>query len=74
MQAVTYWPTLSRCKTLPSHHHASLSARVENDTVVVCSSIDNLLKGAAGGCLQWVNRLVGLPETTGLTAPAAGWL
>ena len=53
---------------------ASLSARVENGTLVVCSSIDNLLKGAAGGCLQWVNRLVGLPETTGLTAPAAGWL
>jgi N-acetyl-gamma-glutamyl-phosphate reductase len=53
---------------------AALSARVENDTLVVCSSIDNLLKGAAGGCLQWVNRLIGLPETTGLTAPSLGWL
>jgi N-acetyl-gamma-glutamyl-phosphate reductase len=61
-------------KDIAGSCYAALSARVENGTVVVCSSIDNLLKGAAGGCLQWVNRLVGLPETTGLTAPAAGWL
>jgi N-acetyl-gamma-glutamyl-phosphate reductase len=61
-------------KDIAGSCYASLSARVEKDTLVVCSSIDNLLKGAAGGCQQWVNRLVGLPETTGLTAPAAGWL
>jgi N-acetyl-gamma-glutamylphosphate reductase len=35
--------------------------------------VDNLNKGAAGGAVQWMNRLFGLPETTGLTAPAAGW-
>jgi len=61
-------------KDIAGSCHATLSARVENGTVVVCSAIDNLLKGAAGGCLQWVNRLLGLPETTGLAAPAAGWI
>ena len=65
---------LPRMKDIAGSCHAALSARVERDTVVVCSVIDNLLKGAAGGCLQWVNRLLGLPETTGLAAPGAGWL
>jgi N-acetyl-gamma-glutamyl-phosphate reductase len=67
-------PDLPRMKNVAGSCHASLSARVEGDTVVVCSVLDNLLKGAAGGCLQWANRLLGLPEATGLTAPSAGWL
>ncbi len=65
---------LPRMKDVAGSCHAALSARVEGDTVVVCSVLDNLLKGAAGGSLQWVNRLLGLPESTGLTAPAPGWL
>jgi hypothetical protein len=24
--------------------------------------------------VQWMNRLLGLPETAGLTAPAPGWI
>jgi N-acetyl-gamma-glutamylphosphate reductase len=36
-------------------------------------AIDNLTKGAAGGAMQWMNRLLGLPETTGLTHCATGW-
>ena len=32
--------------------------------------VDNLNKGAAGGAVQWMNRIFGLPETTGLTACA----
>jgi N-acetyl-gamma-glutamylphosphate reductase len=35
--------------------------------------IDNLNKGAAGGAVQWMNRLLGFTETAGLSAPAAGW-
>jgi N-acetyl-gamma-glutamylphosphate reductase len=35
--------------------------------------IDNLVKGAAGGAVQWMNRMLDLDETTGLMAPAAGW-
>jgi len=40
--------------------------------VVITSVIDNLGKGAAGGALQWLNRLAGLEETMGLMAPALG--
>jgi N-acetyl-gamma-glutamyl-phosphate reductase len=36
-------------------------------------AIDNLTKGAAGGAMQWMNRLLGLPETIGLTHSATGW-
>jgi N-acetyl-gamma-glutamyl-phosphate reductase len=66
--------SLPRVKDVAGSCHANLSADVDGDTVIVCSVIDNLLKGAAGGCLQWVNRLLGLPESTGLEAPAAGWI
>ena len=34
--------------------------------VVVCASIDNLVKGAAGQAVQNANLMFGLPETTGL--------
>jgi N-acetyl-gamma-glutamyl-phosphate reductase len=35
--------------------------------------IDNLTKGAAGGAVQWMNRMLGFDETAGLMQPAAGW-
>ena len=41
--------------------------------VVVLSVIDNRVKGAAGGALQWMNRLAGFPETEGLLLPALPW-
>jgi N-acetyl-gamma-glutamyl-phosphate reductase len=37
------------------------------------SVLDNLNKGAAGGAVQWMNRLLGLDESLGLLAPAPGW-
>ena len=36
------------------------------DTVVICSVIDNLVKGAAGQAVQNMNLLFGLPETLAL--------
>jgi N-acetyl-gamma-glutamyl-phosphate reductase len=63
-----------KMKDIAATNYAALHAAVQGDTIVVCSVTDNLLKGAAGGSLQWANRLLGFPETTGLTAPAAGWL
>ena len=66
--------TPPRVKDVVGTNYAQLNAVVEADTVVVCSVLDNLVKGAAGGSLQWANRLLGWPETLGLTAPAAGWL
>lgn len=63
-----------RMKDIAGSNFAALSADVDGDTVVVCSVLDNLLKGAAGGAIQWVNRLFGWPDTLGLMQPAAGWL
>ena len=39
-------------------------------SAVVVTAIDNLGKGAAGQAVQCLNVLLGLPETTGLEAPA----
>jgi N-acetyl-gamma-glutamyl-phosphate reductase common form len=51
-----------------------LSVAVRGRSVAVFSVIDNLVKGAAGGALQWMNRLLGFPETSGLALPGLGWL
>jgi N-acetyl-gamma-glutamyl-phosphate reductase len=67
-------PEPPRMKDIAATNYAALHALVDGDTIVVCSVLDNLLKGAAGGSIQWANRLLGLPEHLGLTAPAAGWL
>ena len=37
-----------------------------NDTLVVLSAIDNLVKGAGGQAVQALNVMQGWPETTGL--------
>ena len=63
-----------RMKDIAATNYSALHGLADGDTIVVCSVLDNLLKGAAGGSIQWANRLLGLPEEMGLTAPAAGWL
>ena len=49
-------------------------SRRRGDSVVVFSVIDNLIKGASGGGVQWMNRLFGFPEDAGLHQPGLGWL
>jgi N-acetyl-gamma-glutamyl-phosphate reductase len=65
--------TAPRVKEIAGSNYARLSVASDGTTVAVMSVLDNLNKGAAGGAVQWMNRLQGLPETAGLTAPAAGW-
>ena len=65
--------TPPRVKDVVASNFAHLSAAANGRTVAVMSVVDNLNKGAAGGAVQWMNRMFGLPETAGLTAPAAGW-
>lgn len=65
--------TAPRVKDIVASNYAHLSAAANGRTAAVMCVLDNLNKGAAGGAVQWMNRLFGLPETTGLTAPAAGW-
>ena len=62
-----------RVKDVVASNYAHLSAAVRGNTVAVLCALDNLTKGAAGGAVQWMNRLFDLPETAGLTAPAPGW-
>jgi N-acetyl-gamma-glutamyl-phosphate reductase common form len=65
--------TPPRVKDVASSNYAHLSAAANGKTIVVMSAIDNLNKGAAGGAVQWMNRLVGYEEARGLTAVAPGW-
>jgi N-acetyl-gamma-glutamyl-phosphate reductase common form len=62
-----------RIKEVATSNYAHLSAAASGRTVAVMCAIDNLNKGAAGGAVQWMNRMFGLPETDGLTACAPGW-
>jgi N-acetyl-gamma-glutamylphosphate reductase len=62
-----------RLKEVATSNYAHLSAVANGRTVAVMCAIDNLNKGAAGGAVQWMNRIFGLAETSGLTAPAPGW-
>ena len=62
-----------RLKDIVASNYAHLCAAANGRSVAVMCVLDNLTKGAAGGAVQWMNRLLELPETTGLTAPAPGW-
>jgi N-acetyl-gamma-glutamyl-phosphate reductase len=70
---VSVGATPPRVKDVAGSNYARLSLATDGRVVAVMSVLDNLNKGAAGGAVQWMNRLLGLPETAGLTAPAAGW-
>ncbi|MCP5093554.1 MAG: N-acetyl-gamma-glutamyl-phosphate reductase, partial [Gammaproteobacteria bacterium] len=66
-------PTTPRLKNVVASNMCHISVATDGESIVVMSAIDNLVKGAAGGAMQWMNRLWNLPETAGLTAPAPGW-
>jgi len=60
-------------KDVASSNYAFVSGAANGSTIAVMCVIDNLVKGAAGGAMQWLNRMFGFDETAGLTAPAPGW-
>ena len=62
-----------RVKDVVASNFAQLSGVAHGETVAVMCAIDNLTKGAAGGAVQWMNRMLGYEETAGLMQPAAGW-
>ena len=62
-----------KLKNVVASNMCHIGVATDGDSIVVMSAIDNLVKGAAGGALQWMNRLWDLPETTGLNAAAPGW-
>jgi len=62
-----------KLKNVVASNMCHIGVATDGESVVVMSVIDNLVKGAAGGAVQWMNRLWDLPETAGLTAAAPGW-
>lgn len=64
---------LPRIKDVVASNFAELSGVARGTSVAVMCAIDNLTKGAAGGAVQWMNRMLGYEETAGLMTPAAGW-
>ena len=63
-----------RLQAVVGTNRCDLALAVRDDRVVVMAAIDNLVKGAAGGAVQWMNRLCGLPAAAGLALPGLGWL
>ena len=66
--------TPPKLKDIVGTNNAVLSVASDSESIVVCSVLDNLVKGAAGGAIQWVNRLRGWPDTEGLRVAPAGWV
>lgn len=63
-----------RLKDIVGTNYANLSVTADGSTVSVCCVIDNLVKGAAGGAMQWVNRLHSWPDSEGLELVSPGWI
>lgn len=66
-------PEMPHVKDVAGSNYSFISGATDGKTVAVMCVIDNLVKGAAGGGLQWLNRAYGFDATAGLTTPAAGW-
>jgi len=64
---------MPRLKDVVASNYCHIGIATQGRQVVITSAIDNLVKGAAGGAMQWMNRLWSLPETSGLTAAAPAW-
>jgi N-acetyl-gamma-glutamyl-phosphate reductase common form len=62
-----------RIKDVSGSNRAHLAVAAQGEAFVVMSAIDNLVKGAAGGAMQWMNRLLDLPEDAGLRLPGPAW-
>lgn len=64
---------MPRVKDVVTSNFSRLSAAANGRTIAVMCVVDNLTKGAAGGAMQWMNRMLGFDQVTGLGAPAPGW-
>ncbi|MDJ0916416.1 MAG: N-acetyl-gamma-glutamyl-phosphate reductase [Woeseiaceae bacterium] len=62
-----------RLKNVVASNYAEIGVAVDDEAVVAMVAIDNLVKGAAGGAVQWMNRLWDLDDARGLEAAAPAW-
>lgn len=65
---------LPRVKNVAGSNFCHIGVAVHSGSAAVMVVVDNLVKGAAGGAVQWLNRKLGFEETAGLTAPSVGWM
>ncbi|MGB5587735.1 MAG: N-acetyl-gamma-glutamyl-phosphate reductase [Gammaproteobacteria bacterium] len=63
-----------RIKQVIGSNRARIHVQAARDSYVAMVVIDNLVKGAAGGAMQWMNRLLGCDEAEGLTAAGPAWI
>ena len=66
--------TPPRIKDVVGSNRARITATAEAGCFAVMVVLDNLVKGAAGGAMQWMNRLLDLDERAGLTIPGPAWI
>jgi N-acetyl-gamma-glutamyl-phosphate reductase len=71
---VTVTADMPRVKNVAGSNFCHIGAAVHAGSAAVMVVIDNLVKGAAGGAVQWLNRKLGFDETAGLTAASVGWM
>ena len=57
------WPQL---KAVVGSNRCQVAVAADGETVVAISSIDNLVKGAAGQAVQNLNLVMGWPQAAGL--------
>ncbi len=63
-----------KIKDVVGSNYCHIGAATDSGSFTLMVVIDNLVKGAAGGAMQWMNRQLDLPETAGLDAAALPWI
>jgi N-acetyl-gamma-glutamyl-phosphate reductase common form len=61
-------------KSIVGTNRCHIGVALNGNQLVITSVVDNLVKGAAGGAVQWMNRLFGLEEAEGLMNATPGWI
>lgn len=61
-------PPATKATTGSNAVHLTARYDERTDSILAIAALDNLVKGAAGQMIQCANLLLGLPETTGLSA------
>ena len=71
---VRYKEDPPRLKDVVTTNYCDLNAIIDGNQIVVTCAIDNLIKGAAGGSIQSMNKLWDLDDSTGLLSAATPWV
>lgn len=62
-----------RIKDVVGSNYCHIGVAAGHESLALFVVIDNLVKGAAGGAIQWMNRKLGIEESSGLLSPALPW-